>query len=160
MEIKMYEIVKRVIELDNLSEVMQGVTQDKENIDILERFTDKQEAIDFLELNYTSEFDIVGRKVIFTEYLIEENVYNECDDWLSGGDLVEFADINYGFLTLDTIKSLDGEYVNEELYYELTESELVVNYETIGTSGIYNNSLCIGLSLVDTSNIDIYYKEM
>ena len=160
MEIKMYEIVKRVIELDNLSEVMQGVTQDKENIDILERFTDKQEAIDFLELNYTSEFDIVGRKVIFTEYLIEENVYNECDEWLNGTDLVEFADINYGFLTLDTIKSLDGEYVNEELYYELTESELVVNYETIGTSGIYNNSLCIGLSLVDTSNIDIYYKEM
>lgn len=57
--------------------------------------TDKQEAIDALEGFRTTIYKETGNQSSYevTEYYVEENEYNEDGDWVSGGNICKYAEV-------------------------------------------------------------------
>lgn len=94
---KKYEIKRNTAELNKKSEVREGVTieQDNQDPEVLESFDTIEEARKTLK-NYKSSCEKVeGYHAAFyrvTEIYIEENVYDEDDEWIDGGDVWAFAE--------------------------------------------------------------------
>ena len=94
-----FEIIKNNIEIShkNRVNVKEGCSLEQDNQDpkIIKSFVNKDDAL--LELqNYTTEItELSGAFTYYnvTEYYVEENVYDEDNEWLSGGDVWGFSKI-------------------------------------------------------------------
>ncbi|MDD6667769.1 MAG: hypothetical protein PUE58_07450 [Lachnospiraceae bacterium] len=99
---KKFEIVEHTEEIKNKSAIVPGCTESPEiyeshtNIDkkILKSFDTLEKAKTELE-NYVAsiskESGSAGTYYLVTEYMIEENDYDEDGEWISGGDIWEFS---------------------------------------------------------------------
>lgn len=103
---KKYEIVKREIEIRNKSTIQPGCTVDipvammakgrsySEDPETLNSFDSLDEAEEALA-DFTSDIrelsDAVGRYYLVTEYMIEENEYDDNGEWCGGGDDIAFS---------------------------------------------------------------------
>lgn len=100
IEMRKFEIVKNEAEYSfrNKDMIHTGCTfeEDFQNPETLEEYSTKEEAIEALE-KYSSEIrKLSGGAGAFyhvTEYVVQENVYNEDGDWLSGGDIWKYAEL-------------------------------------------------------------------
>lgn len=103
MEKILYEIIEssREFRFKDAKEISQGCTNDYSDCHfkpLNERFENKQDALDFLS---KLESEVIFREGFVMpyydvkEFFIEENVYNDCDDWLSGGDILEYSKMNF-----------------------------------------------------------------
>ncbi len=61
-------------------------------------------------------------------------------------------------MKLEEIKLLDHEIVSQEILDEIEESEYVCGFEMLGCSGLYPSATWFGVTLVDSSCIDVYCK--
>ncbi len=100
MLVKKYEIVKNEAERLGVKNVYEGCTLDERDQapETLERFSDLEEARKALA-KYGAEITPLrphGGKLWFAvvEVYIAENVYNEKDEWQSGGDIWAFAPLS------------------------------------------------------------------
>lgn len=105
MQKTIYEVMEasKEFKVKDAKEINQACTSNYDDSFIKplnERFENKQEALEFLsnlesEVRFYEGFAIPYYKV--TEFFVEENVYNECDDWLSGGDVLGYSKMNFKF---------------------------------------------------------------
>lgn len=104
MKKTIYEVMKvsREISYKNRNEICVGCTTKNNNKLFIkplnERFENKQDALDFLS---KLESEVIFREGFVkpyyevTEYFVEENVYNEWDEWLDGGDILAYSKMNF-----------------------------------------------------------------
>lgn len=84
----------------NKHEIKRGCTleQDNQEPEIIQPFADKEEALEELK-KYKSEVIKLsggaGTYYSVTEYYVEENEYDEDGEWISGGDVWEFAEMEF-----------------------------------------------------------------
>lgn len=58
---------------------------------------------------------------------------------------------------LNDLKDLDGKIIDEqETFDELTQSELVIDFESIGCSGLHSNKIWYTFTLLDNTEISVY----
>lgn len=98
---KKFELRKNTLEVaykDRVN-IRKGCTVDVEGDQypvIITPFYNKEDALESLKA-YTSEIlKIKGNTGAYyrvTEYYVEENVYNEEGEWMSGGEVLEFAEM-------------------------------------------------------------------
>ena len=101
MSVKKYELIKRTAEIRERSAIKQGCTVDipaammakgmsySEDPEVLESFGSLEEAKKALasfESNIRELSDAVGRYYLVTEFMVEENDYDEDGEWIGGGD--------------------------------------------------------------------------
>lgn len=121
-----YEIVKNTLETKGDYE--QGMTYNYEGDqypEILASYDTLKEAKEALK-DYTSEIRDMSGYNLITEYYIEENAYDEEGEWISGGDVWEFAPV----LTLDMMEDIARE-VTEDFFDEFeSDHEAEVDRQT------------------------------
>lgn len=92
----LYEIIKNTREVKKPKEITSGVTlaQDDYSPEIIKSFDTKKDAIKELE-KYASKIDELsgsnGKFYSVTEYYIQENIYDDEDEWRDGGNIWAFA---------------------------------------------------------------------
>jgi hypothetical protein len=109
---KKYEVKESTIEVNykNRKNIKAGVSLESENQEptIIASFDTLKEAqkklkelkTDIKENHYNGTFYNV------TEYYIEENEYDEDGDWLTGGDIYDFSEMNINVVEGETRKDL------------------------------------------------------
>ena len=100
MSIVKFELRKNNIEISykNRTEIAEGcsLNQNDQDPEVIKSFEHKDDAL--LELqNYKTDIrELSGRAGKYysvTEYYVEENTYDEDDEWESGGDIWEFSEM-------------------------------------------------------------------
>lgn len=109
---KKYEVKENTIEVNykNRKNIKAGVSLESENqepitIASCETLEEAQEELkklktDIIENHYNGTFYTV------TEYYIEENEYDEDGDWVTGGDIYDFSEMNIDVVECETRKHL------------------------------------------------------
>lgn len=109
---KKYEVKENTIEVNykNRKSIKAGVSLESENQDPVtivscETLEEAQEELkklktDIKENHYNTTFYTV------TEYYIEENEYDEDGDWVTGGDIYDFSEMNIDVVECETRKHL------------------------------------------------------
>lgn len=109
---KKYEVKENTIEVNykNRKNIKAGVSLESENqepitIASCETLEEAQEELkklktDIKENHYNTTFYTV------TEYYIEENEYDEDGDWVTGGDIYDFSEMNIDVVECETRKYL------------------------------------------------------
>lgn len=109
---KKYEVKENTIEVNykNRKSIKAGVSLESENqepvtIVSCETLEEAQEELkklktDIKENHYNTTFYTV------TEYYIEENEYDEDGDWVTGGDIYDFSEMNIDVVECETRKHL------------------------------------------------------
>lgn len=109
---KKYEVKENTIEVNykNRKNIKAGVSLESENqepitIASCETLEEAQEELkklktDIIENHYNGTFYTV------TEYYIEENEYDEDGDWVTGGDIYDFSEMNIEVVEGETRKHL------------------------------------------------------
>lgn len=109
---KKYEVKENTIEVNykNRKNIKAGVSLESENqepitIASCETLEEAQEELkklktDIKENHYNTTFYTV------TEYYIEENEYDEDGDWVTGGDIYDFSEMNIDVVECETRKHL------------------------------------------------------
>ncbi len=98
-----FEIKKneREISYKNRSEIKVGCTLEQDNQEpaVIKSFDSKEEALKALKGHKTDIRELsggTGKNSYFTviEYYVEENEYDEDDEWISGGDVLGVSKMN------------------------------------------------------------------
>lgn len=97
-----YEIKKGEVEFKakEVETVEAGMITSREcfESDLIETFSTLEEAKEELK-KYKSTAENMGmmngRIILAKEYFIEENTYDEDGEWVDGGDILEFAELEY-----------------------------------------------------------------
>lgn len=55
--------------------------------------------------------------------------------------------------------NLEGKIVTEKEFEKIYESDLIINFQNCGRSGLKNNCIWIILMLLDGTEINLYIKE-
>lgn len=97
-----YELRKNTIEIrwKNRDKIMAGCTLEKDdsNPEIIEIFEDKEMDLQELKKYKSEVVELSGGAGIYysvTEYYIEENEYDEDGEWVSGGDIWDFSEMDF-----------------------------------------------------------------
>lgn len=124
---KKYEVKENTIEVNykNRKNIKAGVSLESENqepitIASCETLEEAQEELkklktDIIENHYNGTFYTV------TEYYIEENEYDEDGDWVTGGDIYVFSEMNIEVVECETRKHL-GTFHDFESALKFTET--------------------------------------
>ena len=104
---KKYEIIKNSVEVKDIKKYEQGITtkQDNQEPNVEESFDTLEEAKESLK-NYTKEITKMSGCYLITEYYIEENVYNEDNEWEAGGDIWEYSKAHIEVVEYNTYEIL------------------------------------------------------
>lgn len=94
---KRYELKKNTVEIKK-EDVTQGCVVDDTNANpkLIKSFDSKEEALNELKKYKTDVYEFsspIGTMCNVTEYYVEENEYDEDDEWLSGGDVWGVSEI-------------------------------------------------------------------
>ena len=121
---KKYEIMKNSAEFNwkHRKEITTGCTVDDVEPEKIAEFKELEEAEEELK-KYKTEISESGGLFSVTEYMIRENEYDEDGEWISGGDIWDFSDMEIGVVDRET-RDLIGIVSN---YAEA--EEIVVQYE-------------------------------
>lgn len=97
---KKYEIKQntREISYKKRAEIKSGCTLEQDNQEpvIIKTFDNKEEALQALKEYKTDIRELrssTGTYYDVTEYYVEENEYDEDGEWINGGDVWEFSEI-------------------------------------------------------------------
>jgi len=119
---KKFEIRKNtiVIAYKNRKDIKAGITLtgDNQEPEIMGTYSTLEEAKEELK-KYTSLIDKMGSFFGIEEYYIEENVYDEDDEWEAGGDVWEFSPMKIELVeksSYNTIAVFDNMEDAEEAY--------------------------------------------
>ena len=97
-----YELKKADIEIKyrDRKNICPGCTQNQEELDseIIATFTDKKTALEELE-KYSSSIREMSGYFLVEEYYVEENEYDESNEWIGGGDIWEFSEMKIEVVT-------------------------------------------------------------
>lgn len=104
---KKYEIIENSVEVKDIKKYEQGITtkQDNQEPNVEESFDTLEEAKESLK-NYTTEITKMSGYYLITEYYIEENVYNEDNEWVDGGDIWEYSKAHLEVVEYNTYETL------------------------------------------------------
>lgn len=92
-----YEIKKNYAEVKRMEDAAPGCTLDQidQEPETVASFEDKEEALEALKEYKSTVEKLSGGAGAFygvTEYYVEQNEYDEDDEWLDGGDVWKFAE--------------------------------------------------------------------
>ena len=92
-----YELKENSVEVRK-KDLAKGCAVEDMNADpkIIKSFDKKEEALNELKKYKTDVYDFsspVGAMCNVTEYYVEENEYDEDNEWISGGDIWEISEI-------------------------------------------------------------------
>ena len=95
-KIKKFEIVKNTIEIKgtNRDLITAGCTQDQSdaNPEIINSSATKKDALEALKSFRTDINELSGGSLyVITEFYVEENIYDEDGEWVSGGDVSAYT---------------------------------------------------------------------
>ncbi len=115
---KKYELKKRTTEIawKDRFDILEGCTAEDPEPTTLKRCDTKEEAEKALKDCTTSIRELKGASGTFyavEEYCIEENEYDEDDEWVSGGDILDWSKMNIEVIEKPTYRTL-GAYSNYE----------------------------------------------
>lgn len=128
---KKYELVKRSAEINwkERKTIAPGCTMNDPEPEKIKEFESLEEAQKELK-NYKSDIHKmsgnIGTLYEVTEYMIEENEYDEENEWISGGDVWDFSD-----MTIEVVEKPSYETILTCSNMEEAE-EAVNNYEGDG----------------------------
>ena len=128
---KKYELVKRSAEINwkERKTIAPGCTMNDPESEKIKEFESLEEAQKELK-NYKSDIHKmsgnIGTLYEVTEYMIEENEYDEENEWISGGDVWDFSD-----MTIEVVEKPSYETILTCSNMEEAE-EAVNNYEGDG----------------------------
>lgn len=93
---KVYELKNAHIELKRKEDIYKGITTDQDWFEptLIATFDDKEEALSELSINTSYIRRGTRNLVIFEEYYVEEAIYDEEGDWIGGGDILDYSDLN------------------------------------------------------------------
>lgn len=93
---KVYELRKAHVELKNKEMIYEGIVVDQCDYesDLIESFESSEEALKKLSTFKSEAWTGASNLVIFQEYYVEEAIYDEDDEWIGGGDILEFSHYN------------------------------------------------------------------
>ena len=130
---KRYELLERTAEIRDKSAIKPGCTVDvafstpgyEDDPTVLESFDSLDEAKKALasfESNIRELSGSIGRYYEVTEYMIEENEYDEDGEWCGGGDIWDFTPMTFEVIS---------EPKNEVLatFDKLADAEHFINHE-------------------------------
>lgn len=89
-----YELKKIRIELKNDKNIYKGITVDNiedNDPEIIDVFKSKEEALKALSNKKSQKWIGASNLIIFEEFFIEENIYNEDDEWINGRDIIDIS---------------------------------------------------------------------
>ena len=94
---KKYELKKNTVEIKK-KDLAHGCAVDDLNADpkIIKSFDSKEDALKELKKYKTDVYEFsspIGTMCDVTEYYVEENEYDEDNEWISGGDVWEISEI-------------------------------------------------------------------
>lgn len=62
-------------------------------------------------------------------------------------------------LTRKELVNLEGNIITKEEFENLYESEIIINFQNCGKSGLKKNCIWVVLTLIDGADINIYVTE-
>ena len=112
-KMKKYEIRKNTAEVKyrDRFDIKKGVTlfgndQDPEVVETFDDLSEAREALLRYETSICISNTAAGTMYSIEEYYIEENMYDEDGDWLSGGDVWDFTQMEIRVVEEDSLKKL------------------------------------------------------